>query len=334
MNLFRISDFEPQYRKSFEDADILKFEVLTEQRERVGKVVDILMDDIGQLYYLVVDIGSWLARKFILVAPEQFRIDRQRQQICLVGLTKQQVHNLPMYDDASHSSRTLNQRTITVSQPAYSATGLNSVTPLEASAPLEASVPLEPISIPSQHVGQRNNERRLESEQVSSSHPTFQTATPSTDSKKQPDLPPEITSNVISQQTIPLLEERLIVNQKKRKIGEVVFRKQIETRIIEVPVRRERLIIEQISPELKQLAIVDLSSDQLSDIELAEVASSALETAATHEFISIETARQILSRIAQRSNQDAPRVKLVFEDSQLQADYQGYLRKNLPQQAT
>lgn len=71
-----------------------------------------------------------------------------------------------------------------------------------------------------------------------------------------------ISSNlqVVAQQVISLLEERLMVNFTRRKIGEVIVRKEVKTRIvnINVPVRRETLIVEQITPEYKQLAEVDL----------------------------------------------------------------------------
>jgi hypothetical protein len=71
-----------------------------------------------------------------------------------------------------------------------------------------------------------------------------------------------ISSNlkVVTQKVISLLEERLMVNFTKRKIGEVIVRKEIKTHIINinVPVKRETLIVEQLTPEYKQLAEIDL----------------------------------------------------------------------------
>ncbi|MEA5607357.1 DUF2382 domain-containing protein [Nodularia spumigena UHCC 0060] len=57
---------------------------------------------------------------------------------------------------------------------------------------------------------------------------------------------------------VSLIEERLIADHKQHKIGEVIVRKKIETRMVQVPVRREKLIVEQVSPENKQLAEIDL----------------------------------------------------------------------------
>ncbi|WP_313949288.1 DUF2382 domain-containing protein [Leptolyngbya sp. FACHB-261] len=53
----------------------------------------------------------------------------------------------------------------------------------------------------------------------------------------------------IAEESIRLLDERLVVNRSKRKTGEIIVRKEIETRIVEVPVRYEKLIVEQINPE-------------------------------------------------------------------------------------
>ena len=76
---------------------------------------------------------------------------------------------------------------------------------------------------------------------------------------------------ILSQDIVRLVEERLVVNRSKRKIGEVIVRKEIETRIIQVPVRYEKLIVEQISPERKQLVEINLGQAEGGGIELTEV---------------------------------------------------------------
>ena len=81
----------------------------------------------------------------------------------------------------------------------------------------------------------------------------------------------EDTLKVLSQDIVRLVEERLVVNRSKRKIGEVIVRKEIETRIIQVPVRYEKLIVEQISPERKQLVEINLGQAEGGGIELTEV---------------------------------------------------------------
>lgn len=69
----------------------------------------------------------------------------------------------------------------------------------------------------------------------------------------------------LGEEVIRLLGERLIVERNKRKIGEVIVRKEIETRMVEVPVRYEKLIVEQVSPEHKQLAEINLDSEVVSN---------------------------------------------------------------------
>jgi len=95
-------------------------------------------------------------------------------------------------------------------------------------------------------------------------------AGPGNDSTLLSDHAPEILTPDI----IRLLEERLVVDRSKRKVGEVIIRKEIETRIIQVPVRREKLIIEQVSPERKQLVEIDLGQAEIAGIELSEPVNS------------------------------------------------------------
>jgi Domain of unknown function (DUF2382) len=91
------------------------------------------------------------------------------------------------------------------------------------------------------------------------------------DSEKTPDIAYQTTldsmSNILTQESFSLLEERLRVELTQRKIGEIVIRKEIETQIVrvEVPVRREKLIIEQVSPAYKLLAEIDLGQSNHAD---------------------------------------------------------------------
>ncbi|WP_335134832.1 YsnF/AvaK domain-containing protein [Nostoc sp.] len=131
------------------------------------------------------------------------------------------------------------------------------------------------------------------------------------------------------EQIIRLLEERLVVESSKRKIGEVIVRKIIETRMVQVPVRREKLIVEQISPEHKQLAEIDLGQEEIDGIDLTQV--ERLEV--THfdgaltvsgEFTSPKTASLLLNAIALERNHGCKlvRVTIAVEDESQQKKYQ------------
>ncbi|MCC5652325.1 YsnF/AvaK domain-containing protein [Nostoc sp. XA013] len=134
---------------------------------------------------------------------------------------------------------------------------------------------------------------------------------------------------VTEEQIIRLLEERLVVESSKRKIGEVIVRKQVEIRMIQVPVRREKLIVEQISPEQKQLAEIDLGQEEISGIELTDI--EKLEV--THfnsgltvsgEFSSPKTASLLLNAIALEQNHgcNQVRVTIAVEDESHHKKYQ------------
>ncbi|MEH2161480.1 MAG: DUF2382 domain-containing protein [Nostoc sp.] len=134
---------------------------------------------------------------------------------------------------------------------------------------------------------------------------------------------------VSEEQIIRLLEERLFVKNSKRKVGEVIVRKVIETRMVQVPVRRERLIVEQISPEHKQLAEIDLGEEEISGVDLTgveglEVTHFDSGLTVSGEFSSPKTASLLLNAIALEQNHGCNRVRITIavEDESHQQKYQ------------
>lgn len=123
---------------------------------------------------------------------------------------------------------------------------------------------------------------------------------------------------------LPLLEEQLNVEYQRRKVGEVIIRKQIETRMVQVPVRYEKLVIEQVSPERKSLAEVDLSQGALDNIELTGVDE---KPKVAGEFASPAVASQALEAIAKALQNRCKRVRIEIEleDGKLQQAYQEWL---------
>ncbi len=128
---------------------------------------------------------------------------------------------------------------------------------------------------------------------------------------------PAELENVSEEKIIRLLEERLVVESNKRKIGEVIVRKEIETRMVQVPVRREKLIVEQVSPERKQLAEIDLSDGEITGLELNQIEGLEL----THfdggltvscEFSSPKIASLLLNAIALEKNHGCNRVRVAI----------------------
>ncbi|WP_334690107.1 DUF2382 domain-containing protein [Nostoc sp.] len=134
---------------------------------------------------------------------------------------------------------------------------------------------------------------------------------------------------VSEEQIIRLIEERLFVESSKRKVGEVIVRKVIETRMLQVPVRREKLIVEQISPEHKQLAEIDLGQGEISGVDLTEVERlevTRFDSGLTvnGEFSSPKIASLLLNAIALEQNHGCKqvRVTIAVEDESRQKKYQ------------
>ncbi len=138
------------------------------------------------------------------------------------------------------------------------------------------------------------------------------------------------------EEIVRLLGERVIVDRSKRKVGEVIVRKQVETRMVQVPIRSEKLIVEQVSPERKQLAEIDLSQGDISaDFEFADTDSlhstDSFDGSLTvsGEFSSPKIASLLLNAIALERNHGckAVRVTIVVEDEEHQKNYQEWFSR-------
>ncbi|MBE9215972.1 DUF2382 domain-containing protein [Plectonema cf. radiosum LEGE 06105] len=134
----------------------------------------------------------------------------------------------------------------------------------------------------------------------------------------------------IEEDIIRLLGERLVVERSKRKIGEVIIRKQVETRMIQIPVRREKLIIEKPGIEPEELAQIDLGEEEISHDELRNSGVNLVGTdfegglTVTGEFDSPKIASLILNAIQLEKNHGCKkvRVSILVEDEEKQHKYQ------------
>lgn len=132
--------------------------------------------------------------------------------------------------------------------------------------------------------------------------------------------------------TISLLEERLIARIDRQKIGEIVIRKEVETQIIEIPIRREKLIVEQISPVYKQIAIIDLSSDQdLLSETTTKTNYKSSKSIFKREFESIKSAIQFLEAVMHSpdSGKGNIKIEIKMDDSLTQKADQELLKNSL-----
>jgi hypothetical protein len=76
MSLYRIADFDPEYRDSFQGNDVKGSGVYAEGNDdKIGNISDILVDEEGHFRYFVVDLGFWIFGKKVLLPVGRSRID-------------------------------------------------------------------------------------------------------------------------------------------------------------------------------------------------------------------------------------------------------------------
>jgi stress response protein YsnF len=136
--------------------------------------------------------------------------------------------------------------------------------------------------------------------------------------------------DIVDREVIRLLEERLVINRSKRKVGEVIVRKEIETRMVQVPIQWEKLIVEQVGDDPKVLAEIDLGEGNITGIDVTEIKSDRQEPTVKAEFTSVHKASKILNSIASQPRHGCVKVRLelVLEDKQLEDTYQKWMTEH------
>lgn len=212
MALHKISDFDTDYHNTIQGKDIKGMSVYSRSSdEKIGTVSDILVDDQGQFRYLLVDLGFWIFGKKVLLPLGRAQVDSREERV-YTALTKKQAEDLPEFKDDTVLDYDYEERVRGVYR-----------TPLEASAPLDTA-----------SVGA-----------VGRTTPTYDRNT--YNYSQDADL---YDTSVHDDTTIRLYEERLVANKQRRKAGEVAIGKHVETETarVAVPIERERVVIERITP--------------------------------------------------------------------------------------
>ena len=233
MPLMKISDFDSDYSKSFDDSDIKGHSVYTETDEKIGTVKDILVDEEGHFRYFIVDLGFWIFGKKVLLPVGRTRIDYGAQRVYAVGMTRDQADNLPEFSEDLALDYDYEERvrgvyrgptTAAVTPTTTTATSVSSA-PLEASAPLDATSRLDATATPAYASYDRDTYNY----------------------QHEPSL---YEMNENDHQTLKLYEERLVANKRRVKTGDVAIGKHVETETerVSVPVEKERVVIERVTP--------------------------------------------------------------------------------------
>lgn len=120
MALIKLEDFYPNYRDDASDVgDLKNYSVYAVGDDKVGSVSDILVDEqTGKLRYFVVDTGFWVFGKKVLLPVGMATIDRNDNRIYAKTLSKDQVENLPDFNDLETVDYDYEERVRGVYRPA------------------------------------------------------------------------------------------------------------------------------------------------------------------------------------------------------------------------
>lgn len=135
------------------------------------------------------------------------------------------------------------------------------------------------------------------------------------------------TPRVAEKHNVSLLEERLVVKRHRQKIGEIVVRKEVETRMVEVPLRSEKLIIERVGSETQRLAEIELGREEIAGLDKSLLAAGDGRYPVSAEFSSPQAAAEALAAIArhQQNGSARVRVELVVDSLEAQQQYKEML---------
>ncbi|MGI0484043.1 DUF2382 domain-containing protein [Pantanalinema rosaneae CENA516] len=96
MAFYRIKNFDPDYRRHFDNRDLVGYSLYS-GNDKIGSVDDLLVDEEGRFRYLVINTGAWIFGKKVLLPIGQSRIDYNAERVFVNGLTREQVEALPEF---------------------------------------------------------------------------------------------------------------------------------------------------------------------------------------------------------------------------------------------
>ena len=227
MALYKIKDFDPDYKNHSHDPDIKGLSMYA-GTEKIGSIDDILVDEQGKFRYLIVDSGGWIMGKKVLLPIGRARIDYTSKRVYADNLTKAQVEALPEFTDdllldydKEEQVRGVYRSPAPTMQNAPAANGVGYAGATSAPATTNTEPMLD-----------------LETGYAGYDRATY-------GYEKEPEL---YDLNEQSHPNLKLYEERLIASKNRQKTGEAVISKRVETETANasVAVEKERVVVERI----------------------------------------------------------------------------------------
>lgn len=307
MALLKLGDFDPNYRETFNGGDVKGMAVYTDGDEKIGTVNDVLVDEEGHFRYFIVDLGFWIFGKKVMLPVGRSRVDHNAERVYAVGMTREQADNLPEFNERDTVDYDYEERVRGVYRTPgtggvtpIATASVDAVSPINTSAPLEASAPLDAAYTASMTGSMANQPIYAASDEASApegvAYPPAATADYATYNrdtytyKQEPSL---YDLNDRDHQTLKLYQERLIANKKRVKTGEVTVGKHIETETarVSVPIEKERVVIERVTPADAGQAVapgsVDFREGEVAHVEIYEETPDIKKEAFVREEVKV-----------------------------------------------
>lgn len=252
MSLYKIEEFDSDYRSHLDDRDV-KGLGLYSGAEKIGSVEDILVDESGKFRYLVVNTGIWILGKKVLLPIGRARIDYNDNRVYAENLTKEQVEALPEFTDDKlidydheEQVRNIYRPSNLNSQDAPASYGVG-YAGFESAPPTANTAPVLDLEVG--YAGYDRDSYRYDNE---------------------PDL---YEINEQQHPNLKLYEERLVANKTRKKTGEAVISKRVETETANasVDVEKERVVVERIPASAEASVPVDRASFQEGEVARIDV---------------------------------------------------------------
>jgi uncharacterized protein (TIGR02271 family) len=263
MLLYKIEDFNPNYRQeAFDGEDIKGLDVYAGNTDdKIGTINNVLVDETGRIRYFAIETGFWIFGKKVLLPVGLCRIDFDAGCVYATGIrSKQQVESLPRYEDGMAVDYDYEEQV----------RGVYRTPTAQASAPVEASLPLEAPRV-IETTASVSTPPPVATPSVSTPPPVATPATYDRDSYTYEQEPALYQINEQDHQKLRLYEERLIADKTRQKTGEVAIGKRVETETaqVSVPVEKERVVIERITPENAGMAVSpDIAFNQQDSVRM------------------------------------------------------------------
>ncbi|XGV98570.1 MAG: DUF2382 domain-containing protein [Leptolyngbya sp. BL-A-14] len=273
MALYRIKDFDPEYRKHFDNQDFLSFD-LYNGNEKVGSVDDLLIDENGSFRYFVINTGIWVFGKKVLLPIGRARISYQDHRIYAENLSRAQVESLPEFDEHSVVDYDHEER--------VRSTYRSNAAPAANVAPINSAPPTNSAAV-NQSAAIGNTPLENTSRSTAYGRDTYSY-------DRDPDL---YDVNERDHQNLKLYQERLIANKQRQKTGDVAIGKRVETETarVSVPVEKERVVIERTSGNNVGLPVdgarADFQEGEVARMEVYEEVPDIHKETIVRENVSI-----------------------------------------------